>query len=492
MNKSESKNTPGRLFDSILSDDDDFRTSSSYTHSSKSNTHMNNAPEQKLNVKQNSNINDDTSSPKQPLNRHKDLYSSEMLPGLLPLKQSETTTANVSTDFPPPEPVKIEKLVFITDDHMGISTVDALPNQTTDPVSQHSELVSDETLFKGICLDIHSPNVVSSKVLPMPENPSEPPKLKEESNCNLRDSVAHDSNVPVLSPPVENDFHNIQHNVVCGERSIDNLGKLREHRLAPNPALHSLDLLQQRRYEDLALQHSLSQPQNNIERGYSNFGNSIYFSAYIFPRLDASLVNPKTQFTRENPPPNCVELCLGFLLRADPRLMVYFAFLLVSMLLTVISQFTPQIISINDNCYTYWGYKKNCEHTSFTVPVLLIENRSVKNLLFVGGIFSIIALILYLIALIAVWVYIFCIDDPLRDMPKILRWRIGCFGFAAFIFHFVSFILIIGLYAQEFTLKETDDSSLGLGFDLSLVTSLLHSLGLILFIFVPYSKIPFV
>ncbi|CCW62343.1 unnamed protein product [Phytomonas sp. EM1] len=491
MTKPESKNASGRLFDSILSDDDDLSTTSSDTHGSHGISNIQNTREQKLQVKR---IHDEkeesTTSPKHSLNVHKDPFVPPVPFVLSSHNQPEAHVATALTNSQLQESIKIGGMVFMNEDHTQIPAVDTQPNTTKDPASPHSELVTDGSVFRLQSLDLGSPHAMSSKVLLSSSNTREPPKLGEESDHNLSGASPHVDTLPTPKQPIAVDFPNIQTGGAAEARNIEEQRGFPERGMAPDVSVHSPhSLLPMRQFEAKGVSPSLIQQQNDSEMDHYQTYKCPYLAAYIFPRLDASLVNSDTKFTYENPPPNCVESCIAFLLRVDPRMMVYFLVLLVSVFLTFISVFAPQIVHIQDSCYTYWGYKANCTYTSYTTPVLLIKDKKIKNALYNGCIFSIITLILYLLALIFVWVYIFCIDKPPRNMPKIHRWRIGVLGFCAFIMHCVAWVLILHLYRTDFHNKETEMTALGLGFDFSLTACLIHSLGLTLFLFVPYSKI---
>lgn len=272
-----------------------------------------------------------------------------------------------------------------------------------------------------------------------------------------------------------------------------------------------------------------------------------YVAPYIFPRLDADLADwddperervlpdDKLDDLRRHPP-NCSESCCGYLLATDRRLALYLVVLVLAIIFTVVSIPTSQIdvssgellaflgrplelVPINNvvsvynfsgaldakSCYTYWGYKENCDAAIYTLPVSLIWCASVRSRLQASAAFAIMTLVVYLVLLFITVITVFCLTDSaqLRDKNRAKNTRarhvIAWVGIVAFIFHIIAWAPIAAVKSASYCRADTtrpdspgivlDDryKAYGVGFGLSITAWAIHTVALGVLLFIPGS-----
>lgn len=268
----------------------------------------------------------------------------------------------------------------------------------------------------------------------------------------------------------------------------------------------------------------------------------MFFAPYLFPRLDPDIAEwdeperervlqpSKLDDLRRNPP-NCVEANCAYLLATDKRLTAYFVALCLVIIFTIVSIPTSQIDitssellrEVTDNmvlnsenvynfsnavnvksCYTYWGYKEDCDAAPYTLPVSLMWCTAIKSRLQAGAAFSIISLVIYLVLFLMTAVVMCCLTESPRIREKNRRkntksrWIIGIVGVVCVITHVICWACIAGIHSSNFCAGEhpevhdptvvaihDDYKAFGVGFGLSLTAWCLHVLGVVQLLFLP-------
>lgn len=217
------------------------------------------------------------------------------------------------------------------------------------------------------------------------------------------------------------------------------------------------------------------------------------FAAYAFPRLDATLADYKSPGedgagTMVVEPPNCIETAIAYLLTTDCRMSLYFGILFFSLLFTIVSIPTSQMDGLNRSCYTYWGYKENCDKAAYTTPASLYSTcPAMKGRMMAGAAFAMMALIFYSTAFCTTLVVIFCLQQSPHRVTARSRLIIGFLGGGAALLQMIAWIMVANMETVAHC-GDTGDLAYGVGFGLSLTSWMLNLAGLAGF-FMPQSRL---
>lgn len=256
-------------------------------------------------------------------------------------------------------------------------------------------------------------------------------------------------------------------------------------------------------------------------------------ASYLFPRLDAKLARfhfyytaadeeeeeddaPYSSNTRRGllgrarktteRPPNCVEVITASVLGTDIRLAIYFALLVVVLPLFVVGIPLSQIDGPEKTCYTYWGYKSNCDARTYLYPVSLFGSgvslcKSTQTRLQAGAAFAIMTLVCYVILFFAAAVTLFFrAESPFRRLR--FRTRIfvfGIVGIVAAVFQLISWAVVAGVFSRPgcgstspadlLPINAPGNRSYGVGFGINLACWAMQILGLIWLLAIPGSVV---
>ncbi|CAD2218895.1 amastin-like surface protein-like protein [Angomonas deanei] len=254
---------------------------------------------------------------------------------------------------------------------------------------------------------------------------------------------------------------------------------------------------------------------------------SFDLSRYIFPRFNAQLLNyytdpSQTLKKKKVEPPNAVELFVAYIIAADLRIVLYFIILTVTIFFTIVSLPISQIDLPNRGCYTYFGYKADCDKNMYTEEVELMACTSMKTRLQAGAAFTIIGLVVQVFCFTCCWLIIFCLPFRLGTKPskrkqqraqsdvaslastdkwmkgtKVVagrsRYVIGGVGMANLLFLLIPWACVASIYHGRFCEVDKDTTprttSYGAGFGLNITAWLLHALGLLIILVMPTSLI---
>ncbi|KAK7196140.1 amastin-like protein [Novymonas esmeraldas] len=214
------------------------------------------------------------------------------------------------------------------------------------------------------------------------------------------------------------------------------------------------------------------------------------FSSYIFPRLDPALADYRGSRTAvaaakrgEAIPPNAVEQSCAYLMVTDVRVAVYLGVLLLSLVLVVVSIPTSQLDQRGMACFTYWGYKANCDSSTYTLSRPLYPCADIRSRLGAGAAFSILTLIVYLVNLTAAVIAVCCLKEAPRTISLKSRVVIGALGSVAVVTQLISWAAVAGIYSGGYC--NVTNIAYGVGFGLNLSSWVLNVLGVVLLLAVP-------
>ncbi|GET90061.1 amastin-like protein [Leishmania tarentolae] len=214
------------------------------------------------------------------------------------------------------------------------------------------------------------------------------------------------------------------------------------------------------------------------------------FAVYIFPRLNPALVGHEGACTTgaamkegEEMPANVVERCCAYLMMADIRVSVYFVLLFASLVLVVLSICTSQLDIVGAACFTYWGYKDNCDNTTYSIIRPFYPTASIRGHLGVGAAFSVITLIVYLVNFVFAVIVVCCLSTAPYTISFNSRIILGVLGCVGVITQLISWAVVARIYnAGYYTAGEL---TYGAGFGFNLSSWVLNLLGVVLLFAIP-------
>lgn len=217
--------------------------------------------------------------------------------------------------------------------------------------------------------------------------------------------------------------------------------------------------------------------------------------AYVFPRIDPALADDNTQSANgfglpakgANSPPNCVERAIAYLLLTDVRVALYFFLLILCTVFMVVAIPTSQIDLKEGGCYTYWGYKVNCDSFTYTTPTALLDCKQLRTSMKAAAGFSIITLTTQLTALMMCIIVIFCFSSGAPKVSFSLRRFIAFVSLFGWIMQLISWALVAGVYVGRFCESEAAaqlprETAYGVGFGLCVTSWLVYLIAIIILI----------
>ncbi|KAH9600433.1 Amastin surface glycoprotein [Trypanosoma melophagium] len=161
----------------------------------------------------------------------------------------------------------------------------------------------------------------------------------------------------------------------------------------------------------------------------------------------------------------CVDKVWNSAEQMDTGVLVMLLTTILAFVLTVVSSPLSQVDVTGGECYTYWGYKEDCDSTIYTNRTAFINCAPIKARLNVGAAFSSMALILIFAALGCIIVLVK--NSDLRLLRIII---LGLFG-TIFFFQLIAWAVIAGIYSSRYcedtTLPRTTAYGVGFGMQLT-------------------------
>ncbi|CCW68680.1 unnamed protein product [Phytomonas sp. Hart1] len=176
---------------------------------------------------------------------------------------------------------------------------------------------------------------------------------------------------------------------------------------------------------------------------------------------------------------------------------IFFIFSFVNFIFLIISCSRSQVDGLYNSCMTFWGYKSNCDTTSYTIDVDLLKCKNERRWMKFGAAFSILAIIFsaalwFMSWILCCWVHSQKLKSmrsahkeghgervPLVNLGK-TRWYIIGILITIILFEFIAWVTITsiregGLCVEVLGGKQTS----GVGFDLGLIAWTLEMLLLL-------------
>ncbi|RNE99637.1 putative amastin [Trypanosoma rangeli] len=125
----------------------------------------------------------------------------------------------------------------------------------------------------------------------------------------------------------------------------------------------------------------------------------------------------------------------------DTRLLVMLLSTALAFVLTVVGAPLSQVDVVGGACYTYWGYKEDCDSSIYTNRTSLITCEPVRKRLQVGAAFSIMTIIVLLFAVV-------CCGLLLRHDLLKLRLFVLLLLFIAFVFQMISWAAVASMFGS--------------------------------------------
>ncbi|AYU80302.1 amastin-like protein [Leishmania donovani] len=214
------------------------------------------------------------------------------------------------------------------------------------------------------------------------------------------------------------------------------------------------------------------------------------FASYIFPRLNSALANYQGTRTAvaavkqgDAMPPNAVETCCAYLMVTDIRVAIYLVVLFVSVALVLVSIPTSQLDIVGAACLTYWGYKNNCDNSTYTIPRPLYPTPYIRRHLGVGAAFSIITLLVLLVNFAAAVIVVCCLKAAPHTISFNSRIVLGALGCVGVFTQLISWAVVARIYNSGH--YAAGELAYGAGFGLNLSSWVMHLLGVTLVFAVP-------
>nr|CAJ2476317.1 unnamed protein product [Leishmania braziliensis] len=211
---------------------------------------------------------------------------------------------------------------------------------------------------------------------------------------------------------------------------------------------------------------------------------------YIFPRLNPAFADYQGSRTTgaavkrgEMMPPNVVERYFAYLMVTDIHIAVYLVVLFLSVVLVVVSILTSQLDIVNNACLTYWGYKNNCDSSSYTITRRLYPCAGIRHHLGAGAAFSIITLVVYLVNFIAVIIVVFCLKESPHTISLKSRMVVSALGCVTVVAQLISWAVVARIYNANYC--PVGELAYGVGFGLNLSSWVMNIIGVTLVLAAP-------
>lgn len=172
----------------------------------------------------------------------------------------------------------------------------------------------------------------------------------------------------------------------------------------------------------------------------------------------------------------------------DIRILVYTIVLFLVIVMTVVAIPTSQIDEVGGGCYTYWGYKANCDSATYTYAVGALPCGPTRRRLRASAAFSIISLFFLLAAFIAAYVNIFRVASKPFNSSLYARIVVGVLGVIAALAQLLTWPFVANVENEQYC----DSSSMseraltyGVGFGFFISGWVLNILGLFFLLCIP-------
>ncbi|KPI88838.1 amastin-like protein [Leptomonas seymouri] len=248
-----------------------------------------------------------------------------------------------------------------------------------------------------------------------------------------------------------------------------------------------LEFSQEVPYKDHTLHTALLDPQRSDDESEVE---DFPFASYIFPRLDPALLDYEDSRTAvrgargEDCPPNACELTLAYLMVADIRMAIYLAILFLCLFFTIVSIPTSQLDLSWSQCYTYWGFKDDCNTVIYSILRPMLKCDPIRRHLGAGAAFSIITLTLYMVNFTAATVAVFCLKHSPHKISRRSRVVVASIGAVTVVTQLISWAVIASIQSSQFCVFD-DTLVYGVGFGLNLTSWVLNVVGVIVVLAVP-------
>eukprot|EP00796_Vickermania_ingenoplastis_P008272 gene8273-5791_t len=222
---------------------------------------------------------------------------------------------------------------------------------------------------------------------------------------------------------------------------------------------------------------------------------------YLLPRMDAAFAeNPFPRRVADEDPPNVLEIKIAQLLYAPWYHSVSFGVGCLCCVFAIVGLPLSQVDMSNNACYTYWGYKTDCDALIYTYPASIIPCSNTRTALMVGCAFAFLSLVIRLGAMGATGYQVFVVDQP--GYPQDASGRLidvatNLLNGAVCLLHLVSWATVVAVYTSDLCSSgPKEPKSYGVGFGLSVslwvthfLTSLAYGLLPRLAYFVPFCEV---
>jgi hypothetical protein len=214
-------------------------------------------------------------------------------------------------------------------------------------------------------------------------------------------------------------------------------------------------------------------------------------ASYIFPRLNPALADYHWRRSAmgavkrgEDLPPNACERGLAYLMVTDTRMAVYMGILFLSTVFVVVSIPTSQLDMAGKSCFTYWGFKDDCDSATYTYTRPVYPCSEIRSHLGAGAAFSIITLVIYVVNFTATIIAVCCLKESPHKISLTSRVVVGTVGLLTVVTQVISWAVIAGIHSSHYCL-EKGVLAFGVGFGLNLTSWILNFLGVIVVVAVP-------
>ncbi|KAG5474383.1 hypothetical protein LSCM1_03163 [Leishmania martiniquensis] len=211
--------------------------------------------------------------------------------------------------------------------------------------------------------------------------------------------------------------------------------------------------------------------------GASGSDEDFPLASYIFPRLNPAFAGTQGSRTSVAPGkrPNVIERGCAYLMVADIRVTSYLVALFISLTLLIVSIPTSQLDIVGGACFTYWGFKDNCDTAAYTITRQLYPCAFIRDHLGVGAAFSIMTLIVYLVNFTAVMIAVCCLAKSPHTISSKSRTVVGVLGCAGLVTQLISWAVVARVYHFHPCVKK--ELAYGVGFGLNLSSWVINVLG---------------
>lgn len=212
---------------------------------------------------------------------------------------------------------------------------------------------------------------------------------------------------------------------------------------------------------------------------------------HLFPRFDKHLADdPLPDRLAEENPPNRIEIVIARLLAAP---WYHSANLIVEVLCAVLLLVALPLSQVDLNfnqCYTYWGFKSNCDSSLYDRPTSTITCTSVRTSLGVGAAFGMITEVCFLFLVAGSCFEVFWMDaaNPPEGIRKSLVERVIAVlnGIVCFI-HILAWAPTVNVFTSNMcsTITSSIPKAYGIGFGLFLFLWIVHLVMSVVYVLMP-------